>query len=263
MAIQSSEAIILKRIPLGDTSLLVTVYSRNFGKVKLVARGARGPKSKIASALQPFCIVTVIFNQRPNRELQNLSKIEVGSFFRNIGEDLSKVGYASAVCELVDRLVLGEEPGHELFNLMFETLQAIDLGPSEACEVLFWRFQLEFAYIYGAGPEFSNCRGCTKPLQDKEVNFSLAEGGVLCRACQGQDSNTMRLSLGTIRFLSRVCEMPRDRLNRLKPLKASRAEIKRLIKAYYLYQMDDRYDLKSLKFLESIEIDVVEKNNGK
>ena len=43
MAIQSSEAIILKRIPLGDTSLLVTVYSRNFGKVKLVARGARGP----------------------------------------------------------------------------------------------------------------------------------------------------------------------------------------------------------------------------
>ncbi|MYK99745.1 MAG: DNA repair protein RecO, partial [Gemmatimonadetes bacterium] len=54
MAIRSSEAIVLNRIPLGDTSLLVTVYARAFGKVKLVARGARRPKSRMASSLQPL-----------------------------------------------------------------------------------------------------------------------------------------------------------------------------------------------------------------
>ena len=159
MAIQSSEAIVLNRIPLGDTSLLVTVYARSMGKVKLVARGAKRPKSRMAAALQPFCVITVTFNHRENRELQNLSKVETGLFLRKIEEDLTKMGYASAVCELVNRMVLGEEPGDPLFALILRTLQAIDGLPAEACEVLFWRFQLEFADIYGTGPEFFLVRG--------------------------------------------------------------------------------------------------------
>ncbi len=253
MAIQSTEAIVLNRIPLGDTSLLVTVYARSFGKVKLVARGARRPKSRMASSLQPFCVITVSYNRRENRELQHLSKVEPGPFFRHIGEDLTRVGYASAVCELVNRLVLGEEPGEELFRLIIRTLEAIDGLSAEACELLFWRFQLEFADIYGTGPEFSTCMGCGKYPEEASVRFSPSLGGVLCRDCQFQDSEAMQLSLGTTRLLSRVREMPLEHLPRLKPVRTSRQEIQRAIRAFYLYQMDDGRELKSLKFLESIE----------
>ena len=256
MAIPSSEAIVLNRIPLGDTSLLVTVYARAFGKVKLVARGARRPKSRMASSLQPFCVITVSYNRRENRELQNLSKAEAGLFFRHIGEDLTKVGYASAVCELVNRLVLGEEPGEELFGLIIRTLDAIDRLSAEACEMLFWRFQLEFADVYGTGPEFSSCMGCGRRPEEASVRFSPSLGGILCRDCQvqaDQDSEAMQLSLGTTRLLSRVREVPLDHLPRLKPVRTSRQEIKRAIRAFYLYQMDDGRELKSLKFLESIE----------
>ena len=255
MAIQSSEAIVLNRIPLGDTSLLVTVYARAFGKVKLVARGARRPKNRMASSLQPFCVITVSFNRRENRELQNLSKVEPGPFFRHIGEDLEKVGYASAVCELVNRLVLGEEPGEQLFGLIIRTLEAIDRLPGEACEMLFWRFQLEFADVYGTGPEFSACMGCGRRPEEASVRFSPSLGGILCRGCQAQDGEAMQLSLGTTRLLSRVREMPLEHLPRLKPVRTSRQEIQRAIRAFYLYQMDDGRELKSLKFLESIEVD--------
>ncbi|MCY3773977.1 MAG: DNA repair protein RecO [Gemmatimonadetes bacterium] len=255
MAIQSSEAIVLNRIPLGDTSLLVTVYARAFGKVKLVARGARRPKSRMASSLQPFCVITVSFNRRENRELQHLSRVEPGPFFRHIGEDLTKVGYASAVCELVNRLVLGEEPGEQLFGLIMRTLEAIDRLPAAACEMLFWRFQLEFADIYGTGPEFSACMGCGRRPEEASVRFSPSLGGILCRDCQAQDGEAMQLSLGTTRLLSRVREMPLEHLSRLKPVRTSRQEIQRAIRAFYLYQMDDGRELKSLKFLESIEAD--------
>lgn len=255
MAIQSSEAIVLNRIPLGDTSLLVTVYARAFGKVKLVARGARRPKNRMASALQPFCVITVSFNRRENRELQNLSKVEPGPFFRHIGEDLARVGYASAVCELVNRLVLGEEPGEQLFGLIIRTLEAIDRLPGEACETLFWRFQLEFADVYGTGPEFSACMGCGRRPEEASVRFSPSLGGILCSDCQAQDGEAMQLSLGTTRLLSRVREMPLEHLPRLKSVGTSRQEIQRAIRAFYLYQMDDGRELKSLKFLESIEAD--------
>ncbi len=258
MAIQSSEAIVLNRIPLGDTSLLVTVYARDLGKIKLVARGARRPKSRMASSLQPFCVIHVTFNHRENRELQTLSKVEAGPFFRYIGEDLTRVGYASAVCELVNRLVLGEEPGESLFGLIIRTLGSIDQLPAEACEVLFWRFQLEFADIYGTGPEFSTCIGCGSNPEEASVRFSPALGGILCRDCQVQDSDAMQLSLGTTRLLTRVRQLPLELLPRLKPVRTSRQEIQRAIRAFYLYQLDDGRELKSLKFLESIEEDGME-----
>lgn len=255
MAIRSSEAIVLNRIPLGDTSLLVTVYARAFGKVKLVARGARRPKSRMASSLQPLCVITVSYNHRENRELQHLSKVEAGPYFRRIGEDLTKVGYASAVCELVNRLVLGEEPGEQLFGLILRTLEAIDQLSADACEMLFWRFQIEFADVYGTGPEFSACLGCGERPEEASVRFSPSLGGILCRNCQAQDGEAMQLSLGTTRLLSRVREMPLEHLPRLKPVGMSRREIQRAIRAFYLYQLDDGRELKSLKFLESIEED--------
>ena len=255
MAIQSSEAIVLNRIPLGDTSLLVTVYARAFGKVKLVARGARRPKSRMASSLQPLRVITVTYNRRENRELQHLSKVEAGPYFRQIGEDLTRVGYASAVCELVNRLVLGEEPGERLFVLIFRTLEAIDQLAPEACEMLFWRFQIEFADVYGTGPEFTACLGCGSLPEEATVRFSPSLGGILCRDCQAQDSEAMQLSLGATRLLSRVREMPLEHLSRLKTTGTSRREIQRAIRAFYLYQMDDGRELKSLKFLESIEED--------
>ena len=255
MAIQSSEAIVLNRIPLGDTSLLVTVYARAFGKVKLVARGARRSKRGTASLLQPYHVITVYFNHRTNRELQQLSKVEAGPYFRQIGEDLTKVAYASAVCELVNRLVLGEEPGEALFELIFRTLEAIDRQPAESCEVLFWRFQIEFADVYGTGPEFTSCLGCGERPEETSVRFSPALGGILCRDCQAQDGEAMQISLGTARLLSRVREMPLENLTRLKPVRTSRREIQRAIRAFYLFQMDDGRELKSLKFLESIEED--------
>jgi len=174
MAIQYTEAIVLKRIPLGDTSLLVTVYSRVLGKVKLVARGAKRPKRGMASMLQPLSVITVSFNHRQNRDLQTLSKVEPGRMFRSIGEDLTKVAYASAVLELVNRLVLGEEEGETLFGLIIETLDAMDRLPFETSEALFWRFQLEFAEVYGTGPDFSHCIGCGLEPAEETIGVSPA-----------------------------------------------------------------------------------------
>ena len=254
MAIRSSEAIVLNRIPLGDTSLLVTVYARAFGKVKLVARGARRPKSRMASSLQPLRVITVSFNHRENRELQNLSKVEAGPYFRRIGEDLTKVGYASAVCELVNRLVLGEEPGEQLFGLIFRTLEAIDQLSRTLAKCCSGAFRSNLptstapvrssppAWVAGAPG------GSLGPVQS-------VPGGILCRDCQAQDGEAMQLSLGTARLLSRVREMPLEHLPRLKPVGQSRWEIQRAIRAFYLYQLDDGRELKSLKFLESIEED--------
>ena len=255
MAIQTTDAIVLYRNVLGDSSLLVTLYTRDFGKLKVVARGARKPKSKMASAFQPFTLISVTFRRKEHRELQTLSKAEVLSTFRYLGENLTKMAYASAVAELINRLVIGEEPSEELFNLIIQTLNALNHLPEVAGEVVFWRFQLQFATTFGYAPQFSNCIGCVNALKETPVRFSPALGGALCPQCQAQDISAFEISLGTIKLLDRIQKLPLDNLARLRSSKLSRQEIHRMIRAFFLYHMDDARELKALQFLQSLELD--------
>ena len=255
MAIQTTDAIVLSRNVLGDSSLLVTLYTRDCGKLKVVARGARKPKSKMASAFQPFTLISVTFRHKEHRDLQTLSKAEILSTFRYLSENLTKMAYASAVSELINRLVIGEEPSEALFNLIIHTLNALNHLPEETGEVVFWRFQLQFARTLGYAPQFSTCGACDRSLEEAPVRFSPAIGGILCLHCQAQDSSAFEVALGTIRLLDRIQKLPLESLTRLRSSKYSRQEIHRLIRAFFLYHMDDARELKALKFLQSLELD--------
>ena len=255
MPIQTTDAIVLSRIVLGDSSLLVTLYTRDFGKLKVVARGARKPKSKMAAAFQPFTVISVTFRRKEHRELQTLSKAEVLSVFRYLGENLTKMAYASAVAELINRLVIGEEPSEDLFNLTIQTLNALNHLPEDTDEVIFWRFQLQFATTFGYAPQFARCGGCERVLEAPPVRFSSVFGGGLCTRCQVQDTSAFEISLGTVKLLDRIQTLPLESLTRLRSSKLSRQEIHRLIRAFFLYHMDDARELKALKFLQSLELD--------
>ena len=255
MSICTTDAIVLNRYVLGDSSLLVTVYTREFGKIKVVARGARKSKSRRASALEPFTHVTITFRQKANRELQTLSEVDVLTVFRRLSEDLTKMSYAGAVAELTNRLIIGEEPSTDLFDLILQILSELDRHPSDASEMLFWGFQLRFAVIFGYAPQFVKCAGCNQMLDNPDVRFSPILGGVVCSQCFRQDADAFSISVGTGKLLARLQHLPLDRLSRFKSSRLSQREIKRAIRSFFLYHMEDARELKSLKFLQSLDLD--------
>src|SRR5690349_14911201 len=122
MAILRGEGIVLRAYALGDTSRIVVVYTRELGTVRLVAKGARSTPSRFGFALEPLSRGRYVFYHKPDRDLQLLSQADTIDAVGSRVNDLTRLAHASAAVELVDRLVWGEEPHPELYDLLAETL---------------------------------------------------------------------------------------------------------------------------------------------
>jgi DNA repair protein RecO (recombination protein O) len=123
-----AEAVVLRHADWGEADRLLTLFTREQGKVRVVAKGARKMLSRKAGHLEPFTHVTIQLAR--GRELPIVSQVETLEAFLPIREDLVRVGYASYVLELLDRFTYDEEGGNPaLFRLLTETLARIASEP--------------------------------------------------------------------------------------------------------------------------------------
>src|SRR5262245_44951411 len=129
MAIVTTEGVVLKPHAPGHPSRLVTVFTRDHGLRKLVAKGARKLPSRFGYALEPLSRSRLVFYLKPDRDLHLLSRAEVVDALGSRLSDLSRLAHAQAALELVDRLVWGEEPHARLYALLVQALAGCARAP--------------------------------------------------------------------------------------------------------------------------------------
>jgi len=152
MAIVTTEGIVLKTHALGDTSRIVTVFTRDHGLRKLVAKGARKTPSRFGYALEPLSRSRLVLYLKADRDLHLLSRAEVVDPLGSRIADLSRLAHAQAALELVDRLVWGEEPHERLYALLVQALDGCARAPLEALPAVTLAFQLQLASELGYRP---------------------------------------------------------------------------------------------------------------
>ena len=123
MALESTLAIVLKSFPYGDTSKIARCYTRDFGKLSIIAKGIKTSKTLQSGYLEPMNCLSLNFYYNPKRQLQIFSKAEFSQPLLSLKYDVKKLSYGFAVVELVDRTVTGEEPHAELFHLQKMSLK--------------------------------------------------------------------------------------------------------------------------------------------
>ena len=169
---------------MGETSKLVTLYSEEFGKLKVTAKGARRPKSKFGAALEVMTEVQAVCYLREDRDLQTLSECDVLQSFPALLRDFPRLSFASAACESVDRIAIEQEPNQPLYRCLTGVLAALEEVDPKQIESLFWYFQLRLAEALGYRPELSGCVSCDAALAGCEAPyFSAGLGGGLCSDC--------------------------------------------------------------------------------
>ncbi len=177
-------AVVIRTRRMGETSKLVTLYSEEFGKLKVTAKGARRPKSKFGAALEVMTEVQAVCYLREDRELQILSECDVLQSFPALLRDFRRLSFASAACESVDRITIEQEPNQRLYRCLTGVLPALEEVEPEQIESLFWYFQLRLAEALGYRPELSGCVSCNAALSGCEAPyFSAGLGGGLCSDC--------------------------------------------------------------------------------
>jgi DNA repair protein RecO (recombination protein O) len=176
-------AIVLRLVEFSETSCVVTLYTREFGKVGALAKGARRPKSPFESALDLLALCRIVFLHKSSDALDLLTEAKLERRFRAARKDLSHLYAGYYVAELLDALTDEDDPHPDLFDAAERTLAALDNQAELAPLVL--RFELTALRVLGHLPSLENCAGCGAPVAtDGRVAFGQLAGGVLCSHCR-------------------------------------------------------------------------------
>lgn len=220
-------ALVLRVTEFSETSSIVTLFTREFGKVRGLAKGARRPKGPFDAALDLLCICRIVFLRKSSEGLDLLTEAKLERRFRGRGAQLSALYAGYYVAELLSDLTDDYDPHPELFDLAERTL--LDLSKSGSVAVLVLRFEVVTLRLLGHFPSLSQCVECGRPVpRTNTVFFSQLSGGVLCADCRPGKPNVVTVpariinaleSLGTLESLDvPLPELPRAVIGPLRGL---------------------------------------------
>src|SRR6056297_3459184 len=179
--IRNSEGIIIKIAPKGETSLIVHVFSNEWGKVALIAKGARQPKSHLRGILEPFSQVNFHFSEIRDRPWQFLTQAEFINPMTHLKNSSEAILYGSVLLEIIYR----SQENHgdpNVYRLLKEALNAMNCGISPL--PVHWAFILKYCQFQGAPLNLQTCYSCGKALE--KAYFHPYEGFNYCGICSGQ-----------------------------------------------------------------------------
>ncbi|MFQ6675534.1 MAG: DNA repair protein RecO [Fidelibacterota bacterium] len=247
MALEKTEAIVLKSFLYGDTSKIARCYTRDYGKISIIAKGVRSGKTLRSGYLDPPNYLSLVFYHNPRRQLQMFSRAEFEAVWSSLKNDMKKLFYGFAVVELIDRAVTGQEPHGDLFQLMADTLQAIN-DTTGKINRLFWFYEIRVLSLLGFRPALSECPRCHRPLETG--HFSLDYGELLCGRCEPQGVRPISSrALNILRTLKRGTPEEAKTIL-LKP--GDRTEVGGFLKDYLTYHIEGVGEVRSLSVLEKL-----------
>jgi DNA repair protein RecO (recombination protein O) len=233
-------------MPLGEADLLVTLYTRERGKLRAVAKGARRSDSKLVGHLEP--LTRVRLSLATGRNLDYVTQAQVIGNFTPLKNDLTGISKGFYLAELVDGFGSEASPNPPLYQLAVETLQSIAQMPDSDLPLRF--FELHLLHVSGLMPELYRCVECRQALAPGHHRFSPNLGGVLCPDCHPATGHLRPLSLQALKVLRLL---DRSRATEIPALRMSNAlvqELKTLLAITIEYWLDKQ--IQSNTFLEQL-----------
>jgi DNA repair protein RecO (recombination protein O) len=249
MAIQKSEGILLRRQDLRETSMILTFYTRGFGKIKGIVRGVRGPRGQFGGgALEIFSLDEIVFYERKRSDIYTISQYDLVSYFNPIRESLEKLSYAMYMAELIDSVTSLADPNDDAFELLLNSLKLLeaDASPKRVARI----FEIKLLYLLGLMPSMEICAGCGTKVGIPE-RFSIARGGLICKECFKAEREACPILPGTAKFIEHVLSSPFDRASRVKVAMPVGKELESILRKFLDYHIERR--LKTVQFIREIE----------
>ncbi|MCW3096480.1 MAG: replication and repair protein RecO [Chthonomonadaceae bacterium] len=247
----TATGLVLHRLNTGETDKILTLYTREHGKLSVIAKGARKAGSRLSGATELF--TETRFLLASGRSLEIVQQAEIQQSFPGIRTDLDKLARATYLCELLDRLTAESDAlqSPELYDLLLSALYLLQRATTYPDAVVH-AYELHLLAAIGYAPALENCVRCGEPLTGRQVGFSPALGGALCPADRYRADDAQALSFDGLKLLRLLTETEPEQLLTLQPSPKVAAEVVRAMRWYIRYRADR--DLESLDFLDSLRM---------
>jgi len=234
MASEKSRAIILRVIEFSETSCIVTLFTRDFGKIGALAKGARRLKSPFESALDLLAVCRIVFLHKTSAALDLLTEAKLERRFRAGQRSLPRLYAGYYVAELLRDMTDMADPHPALFAAAEATLAALDTDAPVFTTVA--RFELATLHHLGHFPALTSCAACGSPIDFSgagRIPFGVPAGGVLCSACRPGQRHVIGLTKPTLRAVQRLAQGDAEEDQEINATPAIRGEIRGLLNQYF------------------------------
>ncbi len=251
--IVKTECIVLRSMKYGETSRILTLYTRDFGRMSVIVKGARSNKAKFGAALDLMSRSAVVMYTKEQRELQLLTQADLIQQYRRIVDGADRLMYGFAILEFLYATVHGEEAHEELYDILLHTLEALDDERARPANVLLhYLFRLSGAL--GFGLDAHHCSSCRASFADEQTlrhgaAFSLTNGGFTCSGCPPAP-DSMHTAVETVRALAWIDQHSADHVHTLSMSPRAAQEALNLLHRHIASHIPEMRQVKSLPMLD-------------
>ena len=239
-------AIVLKRRDMGEADRLLTVLTRDRGKLTLLAKGVRRVASRKAGHIEPFTEVDILIAR--GRTFHLVTQAETTAAHRRLREDLWLSAWAYYVAELVDAFTQDDDPHELLFDLLAETLARLETTTDPALVARY--FELHLLSFVGYQPQLFRCLECGELLEPQVNFFSLESGGVFCPAHGVNRPGTAALPLPELKVLRFLQSRPWEQVAQLTLSPVVADHVETLLAQFITHQLE--HNVRSAAFLDRL-----------
>ncbi|MFC1938702.1 DNA repair protein RecO [Chloroflexota bacterium] len=241
-----TEAIIIKKIKLGEAGRILTLYTPHLGKIQAVAKGVRRPRSKMAGHLELLTHSQVSLAR--GRNLDTVTGSQTIAGFLPLKSDLKLTSYALYAVELVEQFTADHDANQPLFGLLLKTMHQLCQETNH--ELTLRHFELHLLDLVGYRPQLRQCVACHKPLEPGTNLFSPRAGGALCPGCQQSQPLVYPLSVDALKVLRWLQGNDLSAASRLKITPPLSRELELVVRGYLRYLLER--EVKSTAWLDTL-----------
>lgn len=198
--ILKTEAIVLSKLNYSDSSIIASLFTKEFGKLSAIIKGGRQKGSKIGRMVDPPNLIDIVLYSKDTREIQVLSSADLIQHYANLKEDYDSLIYAYAILELIKNLMMEHEKNLRMFSGVKRILELMN-KKSELSEVLFGRFFVFFLTEIGYELQLDICAECKKEIVPDEIGVFNYMSGAVCMKCCGAKNHPEPMTMELFELL--------------------------------------------------------------
>jgi DNA repair protein RecO (recombination protein O) len=241
-----TKGIIIREVNTGEADKIVTIFSRNFGKITGTAKGARRPKSKFVAGSQFLCYSDFVLYK--GKDMYSINSCDIIEPFYDIRNDIIRLTYAAHTIDIISDVIQENQPAPKVLQLLLNTMHML-CKTEKNPELVIRIFEIRLMVILGYAP---NVRGCTECGNEdiEKLSFSFKKCGILCSCCKMQDKLSIEISIGTYKALNHIIYSKLTELYSFNLSEVVLDELGRITKRYIRDRLER--DFTKLDFLKEL-----------
>lgn len=241
------DGVVIKVNDYSDNDKICCFFTEKYGKITVIAKGARKNKSQHLSCCQLF--VEGSYNLYKGKKMYTLNSCDSLKPNYKIRENLYAFAYTNLICELVYKILPEEDPHSNIYKMLVKTLGYMEKAEESNAQLFALAFIIKLIAMVGYKIQLKECSNCSKKDLEQPLYFSVISGGIVCKNCI--NPSDIKIDIEIYNLMNKLLYYKFEELDQIEYNIEIMSKVKTII-IDYLYYHSGISNLKSLDFIHSL-----------